>query len=425
MTRTDARGLATSGTTPSAQDAYERALAAFLGWHSEVERPLAIARDEAPGFVMAHVLSAWQFLCSRDRAVAFQAQAAAARAAGLPSNSREQLHLAAMGAVLADDYEGARSRLGELLRLHPRDVLALQVAHTLDHLLGDIKMLLQRVASVLPAWTPGLPGYHAVRAMHAFGLLECGQYARAEVAAREVLDHDALDPRAHHTMAHLFEMTGRAEAGLRWMSQNAVAWSGGTVAAIHCWWHLALFQLARGRFDSVFQLYDQRLRQGRSTKLADLIDASSLLWRAELAGADPKERWLELAEAWAPHIDDAFCSFSDMHAMLAFVGARDWARAQRLEAVLLAARPAPTRYGISTRRLGLAACQALMAFGRNDNNRVVSLLASPLAQAHRLGGSHAQRDVLHLTLGKAIDRVRRPMAAFWPARSRATLSVAS
>ena len=417
MTLKDPRGLDVSGASPAAQDAYERALAAFLGWRSDAERPLVAAIDESPGFVMAHVLSAWRVLCSRDRVATRLAQPAAARAAGLPANPRERLHLAAIGAVLADDYDGARGQLGQLLRQYPRDVLALQVAHTLDHLAGDVKMLLQRVSAVLPAWSPDLPGYRAVRAMHAFGLVEGGQYARAEDAALEVLSHDALDPRAHHTMAHLFEMTGRAEAGLRWMSQHAAAWSSGTSVAVHCWWHLALFQLARGRFDSLLHLYDQRLRNGRSTHVSDLIDASSLLWRTELAGADPQERWLELAQAWEPHIDDAFCSFSDLHAMQAFVGARDWKRAQRLETVLLAARARATRYGNSTRRLGLAACQAVMAFGRGDDKKVVGLLASSLTQAHRLGGSHAQRDVLHLTLGKAIDRLRRPIAALWPRRS--------
>ena len=216
-------------------------------------------------------------------------------------------------------------------------------------------------------------------------------------------------------MAHLFEMTERAEAGVRWMSRHAVAWSDGSVAAVHCWWHLALFQLARGRFDSVLQLYDQRLRQERSNKVADLIDASSLLWRTELAGAHPGERWQELADAWAPRIDDAFCSFSDIHAMLAFVGARDWARAGRLEAALLQARATPTRHGSSTRRLGLPVCQAIMAYGRGKDSRAVTLLGTLAARAHRLGGSHAQRDVLHLTLRSAIDRLRRPVAKWWQA----------
>ena len=415
MTRTDAAGLAVSGATPRAQEIYESALAAFLGWRRTADHPLASATHEAPGFVMAHVLEAWRLLCSRDRAIAHSAQAVAKRAAALPADPRERMHLGAIGAVLADDYEGARRRLGELLRHHPRDALALQVAHTLDHLMGDTKMLLGRVASVLPAWSPSLPGYYAVRAMHAFGLLESGRYARAEEAASEVLAHDALDARTHHTMAHLFEMTERAEAGARWMSQHAVAWSDGSVAAVHCWWHLALFQLARGRFDSVLQLYDQRLRGDRSTHVADLIDASSLLWRTELAGAHPGERWQELADAWAPRIDDAFCSFSDIHAMLAFVGARDWARAGRLEAALLQARATPTRHGSSTRRLGLPVCRAIMAYGRGKDSRAVSLLGTLAAQAHRLGGSHAQRDVLHLTLRSAIDRLRRPVAKWWQA----------
>lgn len=420
MTRTDFIGLEISGATAPAQEAFERAQAAFLAWRSGVERPLAAARQEAPAFVMAHVLDAWRLLCSRERTTAQSARPLAAQAAALPSNPRERMHLAAIESVLADDYEGARRRLGELLRLHPRDAIALHVAHALDHLVGDTKMLLGRVAAVLPAWAPGMPGYYAVRAMHAFGLLESGHYKRAEAAAFEVLSHDRLDARIQHVMAHLFEMTDRAEAGVRWMSQHAVAWSEGSAAATHCWWHLALFQLARGRFDSVLQLYDQRLRRAGTGKVADLIDASSLLWRLELAGADPGQRWPELAEAWAPHIDDAFCSFSDVHAMLAFVGARDWARAYRLEAVLLAARNAPTRHGNSTRRLGLPVCQALIAHGRGNDSRAISLLGSLAAQAHRLGGSHAQRDVLHLTLRKSVDRLRRPVSAWRVAQAPAS-----
>ncbi|MEO8121785.1 MAG: hypothetical protein ABI606_20985 [Rhodoferax sp.] len=36
------------------------------------------------------------------------------------------------------------------------------------------------------------------------------------------------------------------------------------------------------------------------------------------------------------------------------------------------------------------------------------MLASLPALAHRFGGSHAQRDVLHLTLLQAVERIRRP-----------------
>ena len=92
--------------------------------------------------------------------------------------------------------------------------------------------------------------------------------------------------------------------------------------------------------------------------------------------------------------------------MLAFVGARDWRRADRLVRALRTAHARPTRHGETTRLLGLPACRALAAFGRGDDMLAVTLLASLPAQAHRLGGSHAQRDVLHLTMRRAVERLR-------------------
>jgi hypothetical protein len=209
-------------------------------------------------------------------------------------------------------------------------------------------------------------------------------------------------------MAHVVEMTGRADAGVRWMNEHAAYWGAGTVVATHCWWHLALFHLAQDQVDRALALYDRRMRAGRSTAISDLIDAASLLWRVPLRGSDTGTRWAELATVWAPHIDDGFCSFTDMHAMLAFVGARDWDRAQRLELALARSVSLPTRYGETTRQVGLPACRALIAFGRGNDTLAINLLASLPALAHRLGGSHAQRDVLNLTLLKAIGRTRRP-----------------
>ena len=263
---------------------------------------------------------------------------------------------------------------------------------------------------MLPAWSNDLPGYHAVLAMHAFGLEESGRYDEAEASARAALALDPLDARAHHVMAHVFEMTDRAEAGERWLADHVEGWANDTVVATHCWWHRGLFQLALGRPERALDIYHHHVRAGRSDAVADLIDASALLWRIDLAGCDIGGRWLELADAWAPHIDDGFCSFNDLHAMLAFVGARDWRRADRLVRALRAAHSRPTRHGTTTRLLGLAACRALAAFGRGDDLLAVTLLASLPAQAHRLGGSHAQRDVLHLTMrarGRAAARGER------------------
>jgi hypothetical protein len=192
------------------------------------------------------------------------------------------------------------------------------------------------------------------------------------------------------------------------MDEHMVSWNADTVVATHCWWHLALFYLARGQLDRTLALYDGRIRSRRANGVADLIDAAALLWRVQLRGGDTGTRWIELAGAWAAHIDDRFCSFNDVHAMLAFVGAQDWDQAQRLEHVLARSRSLPTRHGTTTRQVGLPACRALIAFGQGNDALATTLLASLPALAHRLGGSHAQRDVLRLTLLQAIKRLRRP-----------------
>jgi hypothetical protein len=192
------------------------------------------------------------------------------------------------------------------------------------------------------------------------------------------------------------------------MNEHFAGWGADTVVATHCWWHLALFHLTQGQVDRALALYDQHVRAGHSNEIADLIDAAALLWRVRLGGSDTGARWVELAAAWAQHIDDGFCSFNDVHAMLAFVGARDWENAQRLERALAAGQSLPTRHGQTTRQVGLPACRALIAFGRGNDALAITLLASLPPLAHRMGGSHAQRDVLHLTLLRAIERVRRP-----------------
>jgi hypothetical protein len=420
--RTDARGCPISGAAEPALQAYEAALALFQTWRQGAEPLLDAALHEAPQFVMAHVLRAYLLVCSRDPRRVRAAEPVVAGLLGLPANAWERGHIAALQAVLADDIERAKAALSELLRQQPRDVLALQVAHAFDYLSGDLPRLQYRVAAVLPAWSPRLPGYGAVLAMHAFGLEESGDCHRATQAALTALHHNPLDARAHHVMAHVHEMSACPAAGLQWMQERATGWALDTTVATHCHWHLALFHLALGRPDRALAVHDRHIRGSRACEVSDLIDASALLWRVELAGADAGPRWAGLSAAWAAHIDDAFCSFNDIHAMLAFVGARDWQHARRLVDRLAHSATQTTRHGQTTRLLGLDACRALMAYGHGDHDHVVRLLSRLPASAHRLGGSHAQRDVLQLTLQRSVERAsvmpqRRPaLRGAWPDR---------
>jgi len=407
MTLKDHRGLDISGATPAARDAFERALDAHLSWRSGAAAHLEQAVQAAPEFIMAHVLRAYFNLCSRDPAVVRQAHAAYETAASLPATPRERLHVAAMGAVLADDFESVKTIVETLLKEYPRDVLGLQIGHALDYLTGDIEGMGARITGVLPAWSKDAPGYHAVLAMQAFSLVEAAQYAWAADRGLRALELDPWDARAHHALTHVYEMTGNPAAGMRWMDQRRVYWAADTVAATHLWWHWGLFHLAVEQIPSALVIYDEHVRNRPSGEIADMIDASALLWRIELLGGETGQRWIELAAAWEARIEDGYCTFNDVHAMLALVGARDWRGARRLESALARSQSRSTRYGEMTRVIGLPVGRALIAFGRGDYARATQALGLLPASAQRMGGSHAQRDLLYLTRLEAARRLSR------------------
>ena len=407
MTLKDQRGYEISGASPADGDTFEEVLELHLSWQCGAEAVLRRLIAEAPRFTMAHVLEAYLGLCSRDVARVQRARLAVARAGAMAANHRERLHLAALRAALDDDFATFGSCLQGLLGQYPRDVLALQVTHAIDYLTGDIEAMQARIAAVLPSWSKEVAGFHSVLAMQAFSLVEATRYEEAGDCGLRALSLMPGDARAHHALAHVCEMKGDPIGGDRLMRERRTFWAD-SVAATHCWWHWALFHLDKNAVTDALVIYDERLRQERSIQLADLIDSSALLWRLALLEVDTGSRWNELASAWIPHIDDRYCTFNDMHAMVALVGAEDWKSAARLENGLQLSRMQGTRYGETTRLVGLPVCRAILAFGKGHYARATELLSTVPTTAHRMGGSQAQRDLLYLTLMDAIRRLRRP-----------------
>jgi tetratricopeptide (TPR) repeat protein len=271
--------------------------------------------------------------------------------------------------------------------------------------LGQSQTLRDRVARVLPYWSDSTPGYGYVLGMHAFGLEECGDYVRAEQAGRHALEVNARDPWAVHAVAHVMEMQGRLPEGIEWLESRAPDWSVDNGFAFHNWWHLALYYLDLGQTAKVLELYDQRIRPGRSQAILEMIDATAMLWRLHLRGVDVGERWKELADAWEPLAADAHYAFNDVHAMMAFVADRREEAARTLLASLRArADQSNGTNATMTREVGLPVCVALRAFGRGEWDVVIEMLRPVRLVAQRAGGSHAQRDILSLTLIEAALR---------------------
>lgn len=367
---------------------------------ASVERALAAS----PELVMGHVLKAYLHLMGTEPGALPVARAAHAAALELLANDRERRHLQAIGLIAEGRWRAAGRALEDLSVEYPRDALALQVGHQVDFFTGDSRMLRDRVARALPAWGPGVTGYHAVLGMHAFGLEETGDYARAEASGRLSVELEPRDGWGQHAVAHVMEMQGRRREGIAWMRSNSSAWSRDSFFAKHNWWHLALFHLGLAEIDEVLALYDGPIYGQHSSVILEMIDASALLWRLHLRGVNVGNRWIALADRWAPVANAGNYAFNDVHAMMAFVGA---GRGRAAEAVLEAQRAAMEGTGDNvnfTREVGYLAAQAIKAFGDGDYARTVELLRPIRSYSHRYGGSHAQRDLFDLTLIEAAAR---------------------
>jgi hypothetical protein len=373
---------------------YERALESLRLQRGDAHRLAAEAVAAEPQSGAAQLLEATILASSRDVRDFENAGWAYARLLKLEERSP---HLAALAAALDGNLASAVRVYDAILDAHPEDFLALWSAQLMDYYQGDALAQRERSGRVLARSSPSMPGYHAVLSMHAFALHECADYAAAEAAAQRALELEPRDLRAQHALLHVFEMRGQPAEGVRWAAARAAQWE-----SHHMWWHLALFMLPLRRPHAALSIYDLRLQD---ESLAGMIDASALLWRLHLARADVGGRFAALAERWAERAEDAFCAFNDLHAMMAFAGAERWDLASRL--LRAQQRRLARLRGANhdmTRLVGYPASRALAAFGRGDYSTADALLRNLPPVAHRIGGSQAQRDVLHLTQAAAAAR---------------------
>ncbi len=403
MTRTDHRGICVSGASGPAVDGYEEALSMLLCGRGDAMAQCRAVLADSPAFAMGHALDAYLHLSSSEAAGAERAAAILPRLRDSARSERERLHVAVVTAYAAGEFEAASERLDDILIEYPRDLLALHQGHQLDFYRGDARNLRDRVARARHAWEPGLAGYHGVLAMHAFGLEECGDYIQAEETGREALAIEPRDGWAHHAVAHVLEMQGRRDEGIAWMCEREAFWARDSALAVHNWWHLALLLLDGDRPAEALALHDARIAD-HGTAALDLADASSLLWRLWLRGVDCGPRWKRLAEAWAPFACDGWYAFNDAHAMAAFVAAGRWDLADQLLATMRRRMERPGSNQAMTRDVGLPLARAFHAFGRRDFGTAAALLRPLRSIAHRFGGSHAQRDLIDLTLLEAARR---------------------
>ena len=390
---TDRWGGAVTTSHPDAVRWWDQAVAELLAFAGDPAGSARAALDADPGFAEARALCAFVELYAQTP----QGNAGARRlldTVPVPPDRRGHLHLRAAAAWSAGELEDAASALESALLADPHDLVALRVAQDLYFFIGDGRSLRESAARVVRQWPAGRPGRGYVQGMYSFGLEESGDYRRAEAAAQAALEADPADVWAVHTLAHVAEMEGRPDDGIAELLGRAPKWSP-SYFAVHNWWHVGLFQIAKADYGAALALYDTAMRAAGSDAWLDLVDAASLLWRLALHGVDVSERAAALTEVIEPLAGAGISVFNDWHAAMAFGAAGRLDLCRRVRDGL--GRTGGTN-GRAVSRAGQAVVDAFSSFAAQDFASAAETLYAVRPRAQALGGSHAQRDVIDLTL---------------------------
>jgi hypothetical protein len=210
-------------------------------------------------------------------------------------------------------------------------------------------------------------------------------------------------------------MQGRVGDGVEWLNATAGNWADSALA-FHNWWHLALHQLELGDIPAALDLYDRLVHPKETSVVLELVDASQLLARISLRGGQVGDRWQAVADCWAKTAEDGFYVFNDLHALIAYAFAGRQRDAKRAIAALERSAAGTDTNARNARDVGLPIARSIVAMAAGEPAAAVEALLPIRSRTARIGGSHAQRDLVQLTaicaaLASGNGRLARALAS--------------
>ncbi len=402
--RHDAQGLVLTIASDEAVTAYDHFVLGYLKNRLDLPQRLKALLAADPGFGLGHCIQGYLMMLGYKQALVPAAVACeqTARALTAHATPRERAHVEALAAWIGGDMFRTIAIWESILRDHPRDVIAFRLVHFIDFWLGRPADMVASVERIMPAWSEADgTAYATILACRCFAHEEAGNLLAAEPAGRRAIEIDPSDLWAAHAVAHVMEMQGRRSEGLLWLSGLAPHWEGGNNLQHHLWWHAALYHLEQGNTACVLDFYDTRFRnQASPLTIAqpdvyiDVQNACAMLFRLERLGVDVGDRWIELADKAEARIGDCLSAFTLPHWMMALTATgRTEAACRMIEAMRSFAAGRGTIASV-VRDFAVPICEALVAHRAGRHGDAIALMRPALGGMHRLGGSHAQQDVL-------------------------------
>ncbi len=186
-----------------------------------------------------------------------------------------------------------------------------------------------------------------------------------------------------------------------------------SLIGVHIRWHLALHHLDTGNTEATVRELDTFLQQS-TLSIQDVVDAVSLLWRLQLLGIDPGEqKWEMITNSFTPDPGSHNSTFVDAHIMMYLAHGKvtqSTARLALANEMLKSMQkhsessPSPGCKLKFPESLGVPVCTALLAFGKEQYDEVLSILLPLRCSLIHIGGSWSQCQVFHLTMIEAALR---------------------
>jgi hypothetical protein len=397
----DCRGLTVTTASEQGAAAFDHAIDGYLGYRVDMMSRMEALLAADPHFGLAHCLKGYLFLMGFRADTLGAARAALADARRTQGSAREMAHTQALSHWVDGDPDRAVVVWDHILHDHPHDVLAFRLAHFVNFWSGRPEAMLASVRSVERHWSEALPGYASILACRCFALEEAGYYLEAECAGREAIRRDPADLWAAHGVAHVLEMTGRRLEGIAWVETLQSRWDGTNNLKHHLWWHQAMYHLELGDSERVLALYDSGFRDLASplTGMApdlyiDVQNAASMLFRLGRHGVDVGDRWVEIADKAEVRIGDCQSAFTLPHWMMALAATGRDAAAQAMLAGMRDFGAGAQPIAVLVRDIVLPVTQAVLANGQGRHSDTLALMRPVIGEMYRMGGSHAQQDVL-------------------------------
>lgn len=371
---------------------FQDGMDALLSYGAGAEESFAAALLADETLAVAHAGVALAAVVRGDATVA-RAAIGRARETVTRATRRERQHVEALSALVAGETERGLALVDQHVAEFPRDALLVNQASSAIGFAGARDREARRMA-FLERLAPAYGDDWWFLSALAFTYHEVDRFEESRRLSERSLAQYPGNANASHNLAHVSFETLDTDSGAAFLEQWLATYDPRAPFHCHLAWHLAMFELHRGRYARALEIFERDILGAVNPRLA-MIDGAALLWRFRLdAQADPPGHWRSLADL-ASRVSRPGFVFGEIHAALAYSACGD---ATALTALMDGLRRLDAAGHPIAGSVALPLVHGIGAFVAGDHAGALRHLEPVAAEFHRIGGSHAQWELFEETM---------------------------